>query len=1048
MAFPDRDKLIDSASQYYMNSLIKGDLYLPQVGKTVGEFRKKGAGASQAAKREAIIASLLIWYNDSKNNPPFKDQGSGPLRTLAPNNFSDLHGLNEELLNILFNDIANKALERFAKQVEKRAFPEANVEAGSTKVLQRDRASEERAQQKQKEKNQQAINDAAPDVDPVARAESNRLNEQAALIISMEELLNRMPGKTSQTNNFIGVRDRRFRNFAPIRFTNNIADDKASTGHFLITNYLTKNESMNSFFSGLPPQAMSMLIPSIKLYKTIYEVVKDVKELNNAKSYDWRIPFDNVPIAYQGVTSEFVKPVEEVEKILSGKGNLRTVGIKSFNYEYRGTNPAEINTNIHASLTIFFQSPADLLIEIPISNKDPRFKKKPVGVNLDNVKFSYVDLINQQARTNIENGQQAINNRYYRIKVECGYADINKSVLNDVLQNAGKTKEQIEDIYRAIESTKVNLFLSPYRYDLSFQDDGSVELKIDYNASVDVMLASDSADIFKLTADSKALDEKIKIFEDFLNQKEITNNSPTEQEESTKCFDKQSYLDALEKLKKYGEENNRPELQNASTEDLLREMSELRKQAYNGLFVYLLGKAEIHKNIDSEVEDFVIKPQVYNALFTSDFIGARAEDDKDRVKSRAEALIKGGALIKKIGVIGVADEELIPPPEPNQDPKASQADAAAKTNAEKEKKKTDEDLKQGIYNVKYVLLGDVLDIALEVLNDITPKEDSPKVVIGTIPIVIPSFTGEDPERSIKTNAFLSGKEINPNLADIPISLNLFREFLIENIVKQQKTRYPVIQFIKDIISQLIYPAIQPKTFGNSSAINSSIRLSTAYLNFPAVQEDWDPLANKQADIRNYLSPVNDDVLEYLKLLKKSNAFFSFSGPERILSYAFLTCSSRFPKYLAGEFATPAAREENDKKNGVLNFRMGTDTGIIKKIAFERLNIPYQREMLMRQEGKSTTSLIKQFYNASVEMFGNNIFRPGDYVYIHPNYIYNNQVIDLTDKLGLGGYYLVLDVSTSISEGSYDTKLRCVFQASVFNNKVQDATSPCGDKPKQ
>lgn len=1044
MSFPNRDKLVESAAIYYRQSLVIGDLYLPDAGQTVAEFRRPkggypGVGASTTSKREAIKTSLIKWYNESKQSSPPRDQNTGPFSALS-RQFGDLHALDEDQLANLFEEIAGLALQKFALQIEKQTFPEAQAEASTLNVLEKDKASQERVLAKVTQQNEQAIKDAAPDADAVERAQSNRLNEQAALIISIDELLGKIPIKKINDDKTINIRTRKFRNFAPIRFNEKITDDKGSTGHFVITNFLTKTDSMNSFFRDLPPQAMSLLIPSIKLYKTIYESVETVEQLNKAKSFDWRIPFDDVPVAYQNVTSELIKPIDQVEKILSGDGTLRTVGIKSFNYEYRGTNPAEVNTNIHATLNLFFQSPADLLTEIDIKNNDPRFKKKPTGVDFKGLKFSYVDLINQQARTTIENGQQAINNKYYRLKVECGYADINKNILTDVLQSAGKKQDEINKIYQAIQSTKVILFLSPYRYDLSFQDDGSVELKIDFNASVDVMLASDSADIFKLTDSSKALDEKIKIFEDFLNLKELASDA-TQQEESIKCFDKESYSKALDKLKKYGESNNLPELQNASTDDLLKEMSNLRKQAYNGLFSIFLGKTQIHEGENLEF----IEPKVYNASFSPEFLGARSEDDKDKIKARAQVLAQGGNLIKKIEVIGKATDELIPPPEPNQDPKASQVDAAAKTNAEKEKKKTDEEIKQGIYNVKFVFLGDILDIALNVLNKITPIEDSPKVVLGTIPIVIPSFDGNDPERAIKTNAFLSGKEINPNLADIPISLNLFREFLLENIVKQQKTRYPVIQFIKDIISQLIYPAIQPKVFGNPSAINSSIRLSTAYLSFATDTSSDDPISGLPLQKRNYLPQIDGKRLSKLKDFK--NKIFNISnGP--ILNYVFLTCSSRFPKYLAGNFDNEAARENNDLKNGVLNFRMGTDTGIVKKIAFERLNVPYQREMLMRQEGKTTTSPIKQFYNASVEMFGNNIFRPGDYIYIHPNYMFNKKFIDLSDKLGLGGYYLVLDVSTNISEGSYDTKLKCVFQASVFNNKVLDATSPCGDKPKQ
>ena len=70
-------------------------------------------------------------------------------------------------------------------------------------------------------------------------------------------------------------------------------------------------------------------------------------------------------------------------------------------------------------------------------------------------------------------------------------------------------------------------------------------------------------------------------------------------------------------------------------------------------------------------------------------------------------------------------------------------------------------------------------------------------------------------------------------------------------------------------------------------------------------------------------------------------------------------------------------------------------------------------------------------NMPPKFFGNNIFRPGDIIYLEPNYIFNNiQTIDLEETLGIGGYYLVIDVKTNINDSNFTTNLSCVFKAHV------------------
>lgn len=951
--------------------------------------------------------------------------------------------VNNDELNAVAGEIAQIAIQRFInaapklKKTDEEIYGNNTVSAESTQRLQ------EKVDNTVKDKDKNIFGETPTEGERSDRARQNRLSEQAALILSMEEIWSLL------SSGSVHINEREFQNFSPIRYSGSVAP----TGHSFLSSYYTKTPEMSAFFNNLPPQVMSFLIPSIKLYKTFFPTISGSSDAPNnekQKGYDWRIPFDDVPIAFTNQASSIVPTVDGLEKILSGESGFHAAGIKSFNYEYRGTNPAEINTNIHASLTLYFQSPAELIKDIDVSFSDPRFIQAIPKGNYNQMKFRYSELFNSQARRTIDGGKEKFNDKYYRIKIVCGYSDINVDTLKEVMSAAGYDENFTLAVYKAIVSSKVILFLSPYRYDLNFQEDGSLELKIDYNASIDTILSSDKSDIFKLSDSAQANVKLLEIIENFLTYKVKKQNVGDNTAEDP-CFSKEEYQKALEAVKK----EFKDEL--PTDEDINKRISEAHRVMYNSINRILLGKEEFHKekSTDGVVYnvDKIINPKIYQALFKPDLLGIN-NGEEQATQKRLEAAQSSNNIISVISIVEEKDRPLIPQ-EAND---AKPGDNNAPTQASVAQKVNDElilaqaKVSGQPYNIKFVMLGDIIDIALSCLDFLDEKNDTPRVVIGNIPISLPVI--EDINAFHKNPIIFETRPIYPNLADVPISLNLFQDFMIENVVKQQKTKYPVIQFLKDIISQLIFPALQPSVLGNSTAINNSLRFSTSYLTFPTSGAGKDMIAGgRDARIRKYPPTIDEKTVETIKNLKfygKVNGNIKITQPDpaldktqilKMVNYVFITCSSRFPaKHLLGD-------EKDDLSKGVLHFRMGTETGIIKKVNFERMNTPYQREMIARQEGRGFGTSLKQFYNANVEMFGNDIFRPGDYIYIHPNYAYNKRVIDLEENLGLGGYYLVLDVQTNIEEGAYNTKIKCVFQATAKKNKkaekiVEDFTAPC------
>jgi hypothetical protein len=554
---------------------------------------------------------------------------------------------------------------------------------------------------------------------------------------------------------------------------------------------------------------------------------------------------------------------------------------------------------------------------------------------------------------------------------------------------------------------------------------------------MDTTLSSPEADLFSIAKETKALKKFVKQFNDYLDviQKQKVNING----EQNPCKNVDELKKDLEEFKKtYGKE-----FAHLKQEDLEEQLNLARKYVYNSLFNYLVGKELLDGKHPQS-----INPKIYVALFKPDILGVKNADSENSTEKRIMALKNSNQLL---GVEPLFDENEISTliVSKEQQKTSSQAPEQADVALSSLDDRINKNYETAqFYKVKFILLGDILDIALECLNNISPITESPRIVIGGIPIAIPTKIVE----SYGASVIAELAETFPNLADIPISFNLFQEFMIEHIVRPKKERYPIIQFIKDIISDLIIPAISPTVFGQSSAINASIRFSSAYFTFDA-PNGTDLISGKGLTDKQYPRTINDEVIKDINAYanngglkskpSESSKVATKEDTTQNVDYMFITCTSRFPKTYQGN-------EVDDKNKGVLHIRMGTDSGIVKEINFSKSPTPYLREMVARREGNGKGTSIKQVYNATVEMFGNNIFRPGDYIYIHPLFTFGSsgRTLDLENVLGVGGYYLVTDVKTDISDMSFKTSIKCSFQAHVEKDsknkpaKVVRINEPC------
>ncbi len=89
----------------------------------------------------------------------------------------------------------------------------------------------------------------------------------------------------------------------------------------------------------------------------------------------------------------------------------------------------------------------------------------------------------------------------------------------------------------------------------------------------------------------------------------------------------------------------------------------------------------------------------------------------------------------------------------------------------------------------------------------------------------------------------------------------------------------------------------------------------------------------------------------------------------------------------------------------------------------------QEALMLNQVGMYDE--LRMIYNVNIEMIGNNLFIPGSKIFVDPGTIGMGNPLDKKSaayRLGLGGYYIVHGITTSVNNGVMTTSLTCTHEA--------------------
>ena len=781
-----------------------------------------------------------------------------------------------------------------------------------------------------------------------------------------------------------------------------------------IVSVLADRENANLFFS-LTPAQLSMLVPSIRLFIVRYKEEKrpDGKTV---------IVEDDKP--RELFLDDFTEQ-DLVKSIMSGqKGRAHAVGLESFNYEFDGKDPATTDTLIKANLNLIFTSFdsltktqengakfLDLLLRTKKMVKSSR--REDTSKPNDNIyNWCKKETSKDKKETNSE---LEFNPQYKRIKASVGWAIPPGNLffesfapdIQDKVNAEFKTK-----IINLLESLKLHLFLEMTDYDLDFDNNGKVKLSINYRAAVEGELTEKTSNIFyhlensvKKSKERAAKDkrkakearekekEKTPADEQKEKQKELAEREREENASADrraaaringdKLYWYSFFMDELESTQRLIKVTLKPE-----SMDLWRgnrefappgtEMSGSDASQSSGM-----SAGEILKSVFEGDTDHGTWSEVNHGNNTrhqknnpSSDAGRAGQDAREQSEEEAEEAARA--------------EDRGEDPKKDKEKELQKASETSNTNAIGER------------SIYFTFMGDILDAAMTIVNKYNAPSTGKE---STVTLVTSQLNFSDPAGQMRDN----DKRLSTmNISDIPVSYDEFILWFHNNITKPGRTYYPIMDFIKDVMTNLVFQAFGYNCIGGAPAIVPVLN----YTIFDVPKKNGRPP----------LTPgFRYNGLSEIKKMKKGISNTLTKSPSEVVNYIILHGSAR-------SFVNKNAENlEQDERDGIYHFGLGLDRGILKDIKFSGNTLKYATETRVIEDGQSGIEQLFEKFDATVNLYGCPIFRNGQYVYLDPRTMGVGS--DIARAIGLGGYYVVYNVAGDLNRSNYTMQLKCKYQGS-------------------
>lgn len=729
--------------------------------------------------------------------------------------------------------------------------------------------------------------------------------------------------------------------------------------------------------------------------------------------------------------------VGEEERILNssmGQG----VGFKSFDWETTGTNLFSAPRTLMATLNLHFQSISelarsaridedgtvnwkDLIVPNIESNSIPR--GCPTGhpevddLLVKNLGYEQIKKWEQDPKT------RPATDRKFALMVEVGW----KYGLNSTLSPEFKT---------AVNQSRINLDLTLVNHKFSFRDTGQIDLQISYVARLENIMNDYSANLFNLDADGQnnqiqkellELKEQIKAMQSSIDSPygafscaENANLSTPQQNNLDKAA-----TELQEKIDKLAEESEqlarrlKVSMYGKFTQHLVKTNQLLYVDVPEQLYAYgtlpLKGTGKVSCRTLGHTEGTI--PGINLATAAPDVVAGISTRDKDAEEDKVDSTKILSSINPGFGT-SVAKEE-------------------------------------GNKRVPFFYLGTLIDFYAGTLPLHDANEvDRFEIVLGDMVFLDYKSIGENREDNVsldsdEDDSSLSDEQrsakakennriadlarrrvisnasyrVRRNLAYIPISFEAYTQWFTDEVINNDASVFTFKNFVRSLTTKLLVGALQSASGGQ---ISKDLQR--------ALKERTQVKAGVVGGFNRHIKPkvmnverVDPRNGESTFLISPTPIVPELVGSEDDNKQYFVLYVSRLP------FASQEVNEAKNAEEGLYHLYIGADKGIVKTIDLEKeANNRIRDANIMRayNVGGNGLGIIQEPYNASVKVFGSGFFQPGQYVYINPTNIglgTSHERYSIARELGIGGFYLITKVSTTVSDGKLETNLRCIFQ---------------------
>jgi hypothetical protein len=818
-------------------------------------------------------------------------------------------------------------------------------------------------------------------------------------------------------------------------------------------------ENVNKFFSfKLTSAQQAALYPKLRLYKITYGELND-KGKRTEKSKD-EIIFE------KAITTK------ELDILTARGGNIGSSGIESFEWKLMGVNPADTDSNIEASLKIYFNNVGVFAerienlrntvgIEGLSGGSGPSYSDEAVINSLEQAHF--LDLITFAPPTTKDSNSLPCNEVYdpsfFEILAEVGWEAPEGSLK---LFNS----QQIKHIKN--QTVKLYLTLTDHKFD--FKEDGSATLVANYRARQN--FSDPEFDLLYPRGDLAAQIENLNNLrtDENADQEAASDEQAKEEAELQKNISvllKENYKRIISGLLDNLYEAEIPNTLLLNSTLPVRTVKDIRggplDQTLKSQTLSWNQLLELLQRQDSLKRNYINSPDPRPGVF-SPYRAVELENAITDIQNKIDAASKikvnrrilAGEVTERFTERGGTINRTL-----NTDDYLSDDSTAFDNDIKRSDIITFGD---SINKIQFFYLGDILEVMFETIG-ITGDLSNKKVAFVTTDfeylnlfkiikkiennggnLTIPEIQNFDfsklkcAEKTFKKSDFENFYSVL-NVANIPIEATAFLDFFTEKIVAQERQNYYLNNFLADLFTQLVKPAlgdnaIQGMTNNQPALINTDVSV-VDNINSPLFQSPpftrRSPIQNQNSEYRLVFDSSVESQYTFIRSIeayqvKMDESKVLFQNPPSNITNNVATVKiigvNGGANYLDGKYQT-------NIKEGITNFVVGLDRGIIKSVSFERVDQPYLREARTATDKSFGVGQLRELYNVNLTLYGNNLVKPGQMIYVEPNrFVFGRptEQNSVSRLLGLGGYHLVVDVSNTIGKDGWETSVRALHMA--------------------